>query len=171
SPRSLPARASRSVVRKRSHRRSSTSSSNAPRTSNRSSAMPVSVVKACAERIDSPASVKEPATAASSPRRSTAPTATREVSDERHPPGREGGGPGGHGVGHREQIEHGQPAPVPDPGGDLDDQVFVLQIAPGGGVGEQEMLADQEEDVVAKPLVRSQAFQDVTCDKDSGGDV
>ena len=94
-----------------------------------------------------------------------------EVADQRHPPWRGGAGAGGRGVGHRQEVEHGQLAPVPDPGGRPDDQVFVLQVAPGGGVGEQEMLPDQEQDVIAELAVRSHATQDVVCHTDPGADV
>ena len=67
-----------------------------------------------------------------------------ELLDQRPAPRRPRGGAGGARVGLDEQVERREPLRRADPRGDVQDQVFVGEVAPRRRVGQQQVLGDEE---------------------------
>src|SRR6266540_4000006 len=73
-----------------------------------------------------------------------------QLANERGPPRRPREWARGERVGHRQQVQRCQPFGIAHPGGDVEHQVAVLQVAARRGVRQQQVLRDQEQREIAR---------------------
>ena len=85
--------------------------------------------------------------------------AKHQIPDQAEPPGRRRARPRRGGVGQRHDREQREAPGVPHRGGDAQHDVLVVHVPPGRRVGQQEMLANHEQDVLAEAHGRREAVE------------